>query len=246
MSKSLFSSDDDEYFIPPGQGSPTSTLPGKEHSSSAAEGTSDSLFSTIFPDAKSPNEDLNEDLLNKSSTSAASDNIAGCSTSKPSKHIRKNTGKLRGFNLFRLSRQLIDDDSTLKFCQDIGLLAKSVLCPTCKCSLNRVYKVKESKRRRIRCKFQCNKRKCRGKGKKNVVPLRKGSWFEHSKVSLRKSLLLAYCFINKLPYKRAVHEISVTSADSDTDNQNIKHYYNEHRDRFRSLFILPGSMFVVC
>ena len=53
---------------------------------------------------------------------------------------------------------------------------------------------------------------------KNTQSLRKGTWFEKSKLSFRKSLLLTYSFIHKLPYTRAIHETSITSAQGSTSS----------------------------
>ena len=136
---------------------------------------------------------------------------AGASTST-STSTRKKVGKKRGINLYRLSKKLIDEDETVNYCQQVGLIARAVSCPTCKVRLDKIYLVKRAGRSRAERRFQCNRRKCRVK--KNQVSIRKRTWFEKSHLSLRKSLLITYCFINKLPYRSTIHETSISSADS--------------------------------
>ncbi|CAG2256387.1 unnamed protein product [Mytilus edulis] len=63
----------------------------------------------------------------------------------------------------------------------------------------------------------CNKRKCKWTHKNHIL-LRKNTWFENANVSLRKSLLLIYCFVHKFPYDLAIGETSISSA-SDSDNE---------------------------
>ena len=45
----------------------------------------------------------------------------------------KGCGKPCGINFFRLSGELKDEDSALKYAQELGLIAKQVKCPTCRC-----------------------------------------------------------------------------------------------------------------
>ena len=58
----------------------------------------------------------------------------------------------------------------LNFAKDVGLLPKSVKCPTCSDILTKPYYVKNRKTTQIR--YQCNKRQCHGSGKKNTVSLK--------------------------------------------------------------------------
>ena len=57
--------------------------------------------------------------------------------------------------------------------------------------------------------------------KQNQVPVRKGTWFSQANISVRRSLMLAYCFIQIYPYKIAIQETSISSgyshSESDTD-----------------------------
>jgi len=134
--------------------------------------------------------------------------------------VNKRKGKLKSMNLFTLGRTLNDENKTIDFLQELNLLPKSANCPTCKNILAKLYCIKRVKHERNHYLFQCNRRKCKNKGQ-NQVPLRKGSWFEGGKLSLRKTVLLIYCFINKFSYKSAVQESSVSSAE-ETENEEVQ------------------------
>ena len=120
-----------------------------------------------------------------------------------------------------LSGELKDEDSALNYAQELGLITKQVKCPTCRCYLdnNNRYKIQREGRGKCKIRFQCNKKKC--KDKNNQVPVTKGTWFSQANISVRSSLLLAYCFIQKYPYKIAIQETSISSgyshSESDTD-----------------------------
>ena len=129
---------------------------------------------------------------------------------------RKKHGKYKSLNLFNLGKLLSDNDKTIEFCQSIGLLPTEGKCPNCKDTLTRLYKINRNGRKRQQLRFQCNKQKCKKKNK-NHVPVRKNTWFSNANVSLRKSILLIYCFVNKFPYDIAVNETSISSG-SDSDN----------------------------
>ena len=131
---------------------------------------------------------------------------------------KRRKGIVRGINLFRLSHTLSSDTKTYNFCKNLELLPKTAKCPTCKCILKRIYEVKRCGRQREEQRFQCNKKKC--KSKKNQVPIRKGSWFAHARLTIRKSLLLAYCFTNKMTYDRTIQETSISSPESSSSSEN--------------------------
>ena len=73
--------------------------------------------------------------------------------------------KLTPVNLYRLSKITDTTESTINFVKDVGLIPKSVKCPTYSPVLEKPYYVKNRKATQI-C-YQCNKRSCRGSGKKN-------------------------------------------------------------------------------
>jgi len=150
---------------------------------------------------------------------------------------------LKCANLFQLGKLLSSESDTVDLCQDLELLPRSVKCPTCKCNIDKLYCILRSTRVKAQYRFQCNKSKCKRKGK-NHVPIRKNTWFAGSNISLRKSLILIYCFINKFSYKIAVQESSISSASDESDieqkplkkrrietsTETISDYYNYCRE----------------
>ena len=51
--------------------------------------------------------------------------------------------KLRPVNLYRLTKITETTENTIEFCKDVGLLPKSVTCPTCSDILTKPYYVKK-------------------------------------------------------------------------------------------------------
>ena len=50
---------------------------------------------------------------------------------------------------------------------------------------------------------------CRGRGKMNVVSLRKDTWFGQSKLTLKRSLFMTYCFVYNMSYEDTTRETSI-------------------------------------
>ena len=124
---------------------------------------------------------------------------------------RRRTGKPTAVNLFRLGNILSSTADTIAFCQKHRLLPTSASCRICRTTLHRTYTVKRLGRQRHEVRFQCNKKQC--KSRLNQVSIKKGTWFADSRISLRKSLLLVYCFVQKLNYEHTIRETSVSSAE---------------------------------
>lgn len=76
---------------------------------------------------------------------------------------RKKRGKYKSLNLFGLGKVLSDNDKTIEFCQDTGLLPKEVKCTNCGDTLTKIYKINRRGRKRQQLCFQCNKQKCKKK-----------------------------------------------------------------------------------
>ena len=80
----------------------------------------------------------------------------------------------------------------------------------------------------------------RCKSRLNQVSIKTGTWFADSRISLRKSLLLMYCFVQKLNYEHTIRETSVSSAEesdgSSTENtiststRTVADYFNYCRE----------------
>ena len=125
-------------------------------------------------------------------------------------------------------------DDCILFCLSYNLLPKSVKCPTCGDELTKLYEICRKTTKMVDYCFQCNKKCC--KSGRNKVQLRKGSWFEGAIISYRTSILLAYCFLNKLTYKHAIQETSIsTTEDSDEErvlltSETVSDCYNYCRE----------------
>ena len=65
--------------------------------------------------------------------------------------------------------------------------------------------------------INANKKICRGKGKRNKISLKTGTWFGGSKITLKKSLFLTYCFVYQMTYDATIHETSIEMI-GDIDN----------------------------
>ena len=117
--------------------------------------------------------------------------------------------KLRPVNLYRLTKITESTENTIEFCKDVGLLPKSVTCPTCSGILTKPYYVKNRKSTQIH--YQCNKRLCCGSGKKNTVSLRTKNWFSRSNLTMQKSLFMTYSFVHQLSYKYTMWETSIST-----------------------------------
>ena len=100
---------------------------------------------------------------------------------------------------------------TIIFCQKHHLLPTSASCPTCRTTLHCIYTIKRLGRQGHEVRFQCNKKRC--KSRLNQVSIKKGTWFADSRISLRKTLLLMYCFVQKFNYEHTIRETSVSSAE---------------------------------
>lgn len=119
--------------------------------------------------------------------------------------------KVRPINLYRLSKITETTQSTIDFCKDIGLIPKEVKCPNCGDNLDKPYFIKNRATTQIR--YQCNKRQCRGQGKKNSISLKGRNWFNQSHISMKKSLFMVYSFVHQLSYKDAIRETSIDCKD---------------------------------
>ena len=107
--------------------------------------------------------------------------------------------------------------STIDFCQQFGLFPKEIKCPNCNETLDKLYKMKNNSNG-TRYRYQCNKRNCRKKGKKNYVNLRAKTWFNEASISLKKSLFMVYCFVYQLSYRDTIRE---TSIEEDSNGKTL-------------------------
>ena len=94
----------------------------------------------------------------------------------------------RKINLFFLTHITDSKEDTINFCKDINLLPKVVRCPNCKRVLNTPYFMKRSNCKSEDIRYKCDQKICKGKGSKNSVSIKIGTWFGKCHFSLQKSL----------------------------------------------------------
>ncbi len=131
----------------------------------------------------------------------------------------KGSGKVPGVNLFWLSQKLVTEQDSLNYCQELRLIAKTVKCPTCRHDFNKYAEYKNIIED-VRC-TDFNAASANVVVKCNHIPVRKGTWLEESKLSLRKNLLVIYYFVQSYLTTSTIltlHETSVTSAESDNNS----------------------------
>ena len=118
-------------------------------------------------------------------------------------------GETRQINMYYLTKITDNDQDLLRFCREMQLIPRGVKCPTCKRIINEPYVLKRSQATTEEIRYVCNKKRCKGRWRHNTVSIRKFTWFDNSKMSIQKSLFVAYCFIYKMPIKDAIRETSL-------------------------------------
>ena len=75
-------------------------------------------------------------------------------------------GSKRCINLFYLTKLTETVETTIAFCNDVGILPNSVPCPNCKKELVKTYSVARTKPKSNDIRYICHKKVCRARGKK--------------------------------------------------------------------------------
>ena len=110
----------------------------------------------------------------------------------------------------------------------MNLIPKHVKCPNCSRILQKPYIFQRSKGDGKEIRYQCNRKICRGRGIKNVVSLRKGTWFGDSKLTLKKSLFLTYSFVDQLSYQDTIRETLIEIVGDASDPLQQKQIKTSH------------------
>ena len=106
-------------------------------------------------------------------------------------------------NLVKLGAMLATTSEQVKFCQTHNILPTHHTCENCGKQLTKVQVIGNE------CFFRCCQKK---------YNLRKGTLLERAKISLRKFILLTYCFIvSTFTYAQVMEETSVSSDEDDDD-----------------------------
>ena len=67
-------------------------------------------------------------------------------------------------------------------------------------------------------RYQCNRKECRGRGKRNVVSIKTGTWFGKSHITLKKSFFLTYCFVHQMSYADTIRKTSIELVGNGPDD----------------------------
>ncbi|XP_005113250.1 uncharacterized protein LOC101852594 [Aplysia californica] len=127
-------------------------------------------------------------------------------------------------NFSQLCRYTSTFEECVQFGQKWGLFPRSCLCPSCGDILDTVHYSKRGNATQAR--FRCTKRACR-----KYISITKKTWFEGAKVSFKKSLFLAYCFVNRSSYDTAIRETSGPDFDDcETSSETVADLYNYCRE----------------
>ena len=128
--------------------------------------------------------------------------------------------KGREINLYYLTKITDNEKDLVRFCRKMQLIPRGVKCPTCQCIIHEPYVLKRSEVTTEEIRYVCNKKRCKGCWRHNTVSIQKFTWFDNSKMSIQKSLFVAYCFIYKLPIKDAIRETSLHFLQNESiDNE---------------------------
>ncbi len=123
-------------------------------------------------------------------------------------------------NIYKLTtKYLTDDHTTIRWCQELGLIPTSKDCSYCRGPMypceHDGYQV-----------FRCNRKRHGRSGYQ--VSIMTGTWFEGIHIPLKKALLLMYAFSNKMSYEDAIRETSLD--DEVTSEETICNWYSSCRE----------------
>jgi len=112
------------------------------------------------------------------------------------------------WNIFRLATEVLKDgESSVKWCQENGLLPMSKMCPQCKNKPMPIFYDRNGLG-----EFKCQKQHGnRGPIQRQIA---EGTWFHGHKIPIQKCLLLMYAFANKMSYEDAIRETSLAEVTS--------------------------------
>lgn len=144
--------------------------------------------------------------------------MASCSAKRPKLEgvVRKNLG-----DILTACDTL---ENTVKFCQALKLIPEKINCPSCGDFLEKVHQRKKGDT--FRLTFRCQKRSC-----ERETSAKKDTWFDKSKLSLKKGLVLTYCFARRFDYENAIFESSGSLfGDTETSRETVADLYSYCRE----------------
>ena len=102
---------------------------------------------------------------------------------------------------------MVDKEMFINWLMDEGLIAKERLCPIC----NEWMTLTRCKDRSDLLKWECRKQEKR-KRHKAEISIRKGSWFEKSKMTLEENVKLTYWWGQELHQSQIKHELGLAES----------------------------------
>jgi len=130
--------------------------------------------------------------------------------------------RISKWNLFKLSKNVLyDQEKTIEFCKERNLLLKEKQCPTC---MKFMAWTRQPDEVGLGYNWQCRNQKC---AKKPIISARPNTWFENSKLSVKKSILITYLFASQMPLSKAVHESEI---DDEQGIAEITDYFSYCRE----------------
>ena len=152
---------------------------------------------------------------------------AECSSSKKVKKNYENH-----INFAKLFHETTTFESTIIFCQKFDLLPKVINCKNCGAILEKYYINKNSPY------YRCNKTSCRSK-----QYLTKNTWFEGRRISIKKTLILTYCFYIKASFDSAIRETSGTFFnEEETSPETVSDTYSYCREVCTEILLKDGAV----
>ena len=139
---------------------------------------------------------------------------------------------MRKVNLVKLGAKLSTTSDQIKYCQENNILPSETNCNKCGKVLSTGH------RNGNECYFRCCQKK---------YNLRKNTLLENAKISLRKFILLIYCFVNPtFTYSQVMEETSITSIEEEDESKTtakttVNKYYTMFRNMICDEMLLIGN-----
>ena len=148
----------------------------------------------------------------------------------------------RELNLFFLSKITDNDSDLLRFCREMQLIPRGVKCPTCSQIMREPYMLRRKDSDYEEIRFVCGEKRCKEPYRKNSVSIKQYTWFYRSKMTIKKSLFLTYCFVHKMNQRDTIRETSLHFLESD----NIESPVDDNRQMIHTLTCTLGFYNKLC
>ena len=109
-------------------------------------------------------------------------------------------------NIIKLGREVLTSkERCIEWCQNMNLVPRQKSCPICEQPMS--FDANRGVSGRWRCKKRSLHRQINRRGQEEVeIAVADGTWFSKTKLSIQKSLLLTYCWSQKLTFEQTIQE----------------------------------------